>query len=226
MRQRTCRLGAVASAESRDARNWGGRTPTITVANGRVDIIRSFDGGCSSVGRVPDCDSGCRGFESHQPPQEFLSCIKALRSLFLFWPGCRGDLGRLPEAGSLRAQGPRDTVEPREPRTHGPTKGHGREQGVAAGVAHPRNQPAQAAPATATRRRQRVLALPHVRRPPDERTSLPSPWYGWQGAGHQCQIHAVRIAVKLRGIPPIDVDWRAEYWTSTWQRIPIDHARR
>lgn len=25
-------------------------------------------GGCSSVGRVPDCDSGCRGFESHQPP--------------------------------------------------------------------------------------------------------------------------------------------------------------
>ena len=29
-----------------------------------------FSGGCSSVGRVPDCDSGCRGFESHQPPQE------------------------------------------------------------------------------------------------------------------------------------------------------------
>ena len=31
----------------------------------------STSGGCSSVGRVPDCDSGCRGFESHQPPQEF-----------------------------------------------------------------------------------------------------------------------------------------------------------
>src|SRR5690349_16459681 len=30
------------------------------------------DGGCSSVGRVPDCDSGCRGFESRQPPQFFL----------------------------------------------------------------------------------------------------------------------------------------------------------
>ena len=28
-----------------------------------------LSGGCSSVGRVPDCDSGCRGFESHQPPQ-------------------------------------------------------------------------------------------------------------------------------------------------------------
>ena len=27
-----------------------------------------FGGGCSSVGRVPDCDSGRRGFESHQPP--------------------------------------------------------------------------------------------------------------------------------------------------------------
>ena len=28
-----------------------------------------FSGGCSSVGRVPDCDSGCRGFEPHQSPQ-------------------------------------------------------------------------------------------------------------------------------------------------------------
>src|SRR3546814_6758641 len=28
------------------------------------------DGGCSSVGRVPDCDSGCRGFESRQPPHQ------------------------------------------------------------------------------------------------------------------------------------------------------------
>ncbi|SOZ22006.1 hypothetical protein CBM2608_A160178 [Cupriavidus taiwanensis] len=29
-------------------------------------------GGCSSVGRVQDCDSCRRGFESHQPPQNFL----------------------------------------------------------------------------------------------------------------------------------------------------------
>ena len=29
------------------------------------------NGGNSSVGRVPDCDSGCRGFESHFPPQNF-----------------------------------------------------------------------------------------------------------------------------------------------------------
>ena len=32
-----------------------------------------FSGGCSSVGRVPDCDSGCRGFEPHQPPHYLLS---------------------------------------------------------------------------------------------------------------------------------------------------------
>jgi hypothetical protein len=28
-----------------------------------------FYGGCSSAGRVQDCDSCCRGFEPHQPPQ-------------------------------------------------------------------------------------------------------------------------------------------------------------
>ena len=27
-------------------------------------------GGCSSAGRAPDCGSGCRGFESHLPPQK------------------------------------------------------------------------------------------------------------------------------------------------------------
>src|SRR6202521_2681567 len=40
---------------------------------GRANVARmrdrGFNGGCSSAGRVPDCDSGCRGFESHQPPQ-------------------------------------------------------------------------------------------------------------------------------------------------------------
>ena len=28
-------------------------------------------GGRSSVGRAPDCDSGCRGFEPHRPPHIF-----------------------------------------------------------------------------------------------------------------------------------------------------------
>src|ERR1700674_1819819 len=40
---------------------------------GRANVARmrdrGFNGGCSSAGRVPDCDSGCRGLESHQPPQ-------------------------------------------------------------------------------------------------------------------------------------------------------------
>ena len=27
-----------------------------------------LSGGCSSVGRAPDCDSGCRGFKPHQSP--------------------------------------------------------------------------------------------------------------------------------------------------------------
>ena len=30
-------------------------------------------GGRSSVGRVPDCDSGCRGFEPHRSPQKPLN---------------------------------------------------------------------------------------------------------------------------------------------------------
>src|SRR5439155_20197152 len=34
----------------------------------RRDAAGGNNGGCSSAGRVPDCDSGCRGFESHQPP--------------------------------------------------------------------------------------------------------------------------------------------------------------
>jgi hypothetical protein len=57
-----------------------------------------FSGGCSSVGRVPDCDSGCRGFEPHQSPQEFhvktlvLQCISGV---FSFMPSmCNwGDSG-------------------------------------------------------------------------------------------------------------------------------------
>ena len=35
---------------------------------GWMVLMDIFSGGCSSVGRVPDCDSGCRGFEPHQPP--------------------------------------------------------------------------------------------------------------------------------------------------------------
>ncbi len=40
------------------------------------------DGGCSSVGRAPGCDPGCRGFESRQPPHRSEG-VSALR-LFAF----------------------------------------------------------------------------------------------------------------------------------------------
>ena len=35
-------------------------------------------GGRSSVGRAPDCDSGRRGFESHQSPQISLDFIRGI----------------------------------------------------------------------------------------------------------------------------------------------------
>ena len=41
----------------------------------------STSGGCSSVGRAPDCDSGGRGFKPHQPPHLF--CWFALEELYV-----------------------------------------------------------------------------------------------------------------------------------------------
>jgi hypothetical protein len=54
------------------------RADLLVILRGLVRAVSSsrisrFDGGCSSVGRVPDCDSGCRGFESHQPPQYLIA---------------------------------------------------------------------------------------------------------------------------------------------------------
>ena len=37
----------------------------------RVQNLDNSSGGCSSVGRVQDCDSCCRGFEPHQPPHHY-----------------------------------------------------------------------------------------------------------------------------------------------------------
>jgi hypothetical protein len=42
-----------------------------------------INGGCSSVGRVPDCDSGCRGFEPHQSPQLLLRLASPLGGIRL-----------------------------------------------------------------------------------------------------------------------------------------------
>ena len=59
---------------------------------GSLAIIRPLGGGCSSVGRVQDCDSCCRGFESHQPPQESITYVTllpvfaAIREIWGIWP--------------------------------------------------------------------------------------------------------------------------------------------
>ena len=56
--------------------------------NGLQERGKEENGGCSSVGRVPDCDSGCRGFESHLPPHSFQkrsrSGAQAPSGFFLF----------------------------------------------------------------------------------------------------------------------------------------------
>ncbi len=36
------------------------------------------NGGCSSVGRAPDCGSGCRGFDPHHSPQTLQPLILSL----------------------------------------------------------------------------------------------------------------------------------------------------
>ncbi len=41
-------------------------------------------GGCSSVGRVQDCDSCCRGFEPHQPPH-YLKSARHWYAGFFLW---------------------------------------------------------------------------------------------------------------------------------------------
>ena len=40
-------------------------------------------GGRSSVGRAPDCDSGCRGFKSHRPPHFFAEVVELVDTLDL-----------------------------------------------------------------------------------------------------------------------------------------------
>src|SRR3546814_8664254 len=39
------------------------------LASAMLHCLRTYNGDRSSVGRVPDCDSGCRGFEPHRSPQ-------------------------------------------------------------------------------------------------------------------------------------------------------------
>ena len=41
---------------------------------------QQINGGRSSVGRAPDCDSGCRGFKSHRPPHLLSDMGKVLEN--------------------------------------------------------------------------------------------------------------------------------------------------
>ena len=52
----------------RDRLRWIEQLPSKQWARGSSPFGRTKYGGCSSVGRAPDCGSGCRGFESHLPP--------------------------------------------------------------------------------------------------------------------------------------------------------------
>ena len=50
---------------------WMGQTNSLPLHRSLGVLLSegSSDGGHSSAGRAPDCGSGCRGFESHWPPQ-------------------------------------------------------------------------------------------------------------------------------------------------------------
>ena len=83
---------------------------TIQVSRERHALEKTKKtGGNSSVGRVPDCDSGCRGFESHFPPQILESLQMQVCRDFSFVRFL------LPSAFASRFQGlpPRAAAKPR-----------------------------------------------------------------------------------------------------------------
>jgi hypothetical protein len=45
--------------------------------------MQHLNGGRSSVGRAPDCDSGCRGFKSHRPPHFLAEVVELVDTLDL-----------------------------------------------------------------------------------------------------------------------------------------------
>lgn len=59
---RNVRCGSLERCIGSQGKNWY-----------RLGIVRTCDGGCSSVGRALDCDSSGRGFKPRQPPQFLLS---------------------------------------------------------------------------------------------------------------------------------------------------------
>ena len=68
-RHRRGRRRARAAHRRRADNGFGHRrTRAAKIDNAAVPYGRGGNGGCSSVGRAPGCDPGCRGFESRQPP--------------------------------------------------------------------------------------------------------------------------------------------------------------
>lgn len=57
-------------------------------------MLAHLDGGRSSVGRAPDCDSGCRGFKPRRSPQ-FLKIKRSLYATFFIFELKRAELGVL-----------------------------------------------------------------------------------------------------------------------------------
>ena len=49
----------------------------LSLAAGALITDKAVNGGRSSVGRAPDCDSGGRGFNPHRPPH-FLAVYNSL----------------------------------------------------------------------------------------------------------------------------------------------------
>ena len=46
-----------------------------------INFVIASDGGRSSDGRAPDCDSGCRGFDPRRSPQLFMEYLGAVSSV-------------------------------------------------------------------------------------------------------------------------------------------------
>ena len=61
-------LGGQRRGQRAGLSRCGGKARCGRFERGSGYNLRLY-GGCSSVGRVQDCDSCCRGFEPHQPPQ-------------------------------------------------------------------------------------------------------------------------------------------------------------
>ena len=47
--------------------------------------LKQFDGGRSSVGRAPDCDSGGRGFNPRRPPHLLLLFYIIYKIIVFIW---------------------------------------------------------------------------------------------------------------------------------------------